>query len=271
MQHLRRTAVVGAKRLVADPSEWALFLDIDGTLLDMAPTPDAVVVPPGTVELLSSLAQRFEGAVALSTGRRVGDADRLFAPLKLTTSGVHGTEVRTGSGAKTTMLTPPAPLELVQAVNRAAGMAPGALVELKGAGIAVHYRNVPDACALLELELARIIGGRYDMELRAGRKVFEIIPKGYSKGSALRWLMELSPFRGRRPVMIGDDKGDEPALLAAQSLGGFGLKVAGEHFARACADFDGVAPVRSWLWALAADGGAHARPLEMAPTARPQQ
>lgn len=248
--------MVRPKRLVADPSEWALFIDIDGTLLDMAPTPDSVVVPPGLVRVLEALAHRFAGAVALSTGRRVCDADRLFAPLKLTTSGVHGTEVRTSPGAERTMLVSPASPELVEAVTRAASMSPGVLVEPKGAGIAVHYRNAPDAGPMLKLELARIVGDRNDLVLRPGRKVLEIIPKGYSKGTALTWFMGQPPFRGRRPVMIGDDEGDESALLAAQRFGGIGLKVAGEHFSRACADFDGVPSVRAWLAALA--GGATA-------------
>jgi trehalose 6-phosphate phosphatase len=254
------------RRLVGDPREWALFIDIDGTLLDMAPTPDAVVVPPGLVHVLEALAQRFEGAVALSTGRRVREADRLFAPLRLTASGVHGTEVRAAPGAATTMLVPPASPELVAVVTRIAGIFPGALVEQKGAGVAVHYRNAPDAGPVLQLELARIVAERKDLALRPGRKVLEVIPKGFSKGTALTWLMRQPPFHGRRPVMIGDDRGDESALLAAQRLGGLGLKVAGEHFSRIGADFDGVASVRAWLATLADRGVASAaEPSELRP------
>jgi trehalose 6-phosphate phosphatase len=242
---------VGPKQLITDPGEWALFIDIDGTLLDMAPTPDAVVVPRGLVHVLAALARKFDGAVALSTGRRVADADHLLAPLQLATSGVHGTEVRRRAGGETAMLAGPAPPDLVRAVKAAAGLFPGVLVEQKAAAVAVHYRSAPDAGAPLEVELARIVGAREGTVLRRGRKVLEIVPAGYSKGTALRWLMQLSPFRGRRPVMIGDDECDEAALAAAQHMGGLGLRVAGEHFARECSDFDGVADVRAWLRALA--------------------
>jgi trehalose 6-phosphate phosphatase len=243
--------MVGPEQPMADPSEWALFIDIDGTLLDMAPTPDAVVVPAGLVRVLAALAQKFEGAVALSTGRRVRDADRLFSPLRLVTSGVHGTELRGHPGAETAMLAPPLPLELAEAVDRAAGRFPGVLVERKGAGIAVHYRNAPDAGRALGLELGRIVAAHAGVVLRRGRKVLEIVPEGYSKATALRRLMTLSPFHGRRPVMIGDDACDQSALLAARRLGGLGLSVAGEHFSTARADFDGAAGVRSWLRGLA--------------------
>jgi trehalose 6-phosphate phosphatase len=244
-------AIPPPEEILRNPAAWALFLDIDGTLLDMAPAPDAVVVPPEVVQILAGLADTFGGAVALSTGRQVSDADRLLAPLQLKTCGVHGTEARTVPGGETLMLVPPVPDALVGAVLDVARGAPGVLVEQKSVGIAVHYRNVPDARPLLVRELARVVTGFEGFALHPGRRVLEIIPQGYSKGTALTWLMRLAPFNGRRPIMIGDDAGDQPAFLAAERHGGFGFKVAGEHFNPAEADFASISHVRSWLSSLA--------------------
>ena len=233
--------------LIGDPARWALFLDIDGTLLDVAPTPDAVSIPPGLVPTLERLVREFAGAVALITGRRVSAGDRLFAPLKLVTSGVHGTEVRAVAGGEQSMLVPPTPSGLVHEVSSVTRMSPGILVEQKGAGLAVHYRNAPEARMALETELGHIVNRWPAFELRPGRKVLEVLPRGYSKGTALAWQMRLPPFQGRLPLMIGDDRGDEPALAAAVRLGGIGLTVAGEHFGSSAADFDDAASVRAWL------------------------
>jgi trehalose 6-phosphate phosphatase len=252
MQDIPRTGSASRlERVSADPAECALFIDIDGTLLDMAPAPDAVVVPPGLVQTLSRLVRSFSGAVALSTGRRVVDADRFFAPLRLVTSGVHGTEARTQVGGDIAMLAAPVPQALLVAVREVARLSPGILVEEKGAGIAIHYRHAPEMRATVVAELERIAGEWDDFALRSGRRVLDLIPKCCSKGTGLKSLMRLPTFRGRRPIMIGDDHGDEPAMAEAQRFGGIGLKVAGEHFSARGADFDSAASVRRWLTALA--------------------
>ena len=246
------SALSKAGAVLAEPDRWALFIDIDGTLLSVAPTPDAVMVPAGLVQLLDGLASGLGGAIAILTGRRVADADRLFAPLKLVASGVHGTELRSERGGPIATLAPTIPSDVIGAMNNIAGVASGILVEQKGCGVAVHYRNAPLARRALETELAAIIAASsYDLVLRKGRKVLEAIPNGYSKGTALAALLSRPPFKGRSPVMVGDDVGDEPAFLTAERLGGMALRVAGEHFDKQEADFDGVAGVHAWLKALA--------------------
>jgi trehalose 6-phosphate phosphatase len=242
-----------AAAVLASPRDWALFIDIDGTLLGMASTPDAVSVPAGLVPLLGRLAAGLDGAVALLTGRRIADADRLFAPLRLAASGVHGTELRAEPEGPVSTLAPAMPAGMLQAMHDLEGLAEGILVEPKGAGLAVHYRNAPGARDALEARAAAIAAACPDkFAVRKGRMVIEVVPEGFSKGTALALLASRPPFKGRRPVMIGDDAGDEVALAAAERLGGLALRVAGEHFGPASADFTGVDSVCAWLEALAA-------------------
>jgi trehalose 6-phosphate phosphatase len=241
-----------ARALLASPDGCALFIDIDGTLLGVAPTPDEVHVPAGLVSLLEDVWRGLGGAAAVLTGRRIADADRLFSPLSFIASGVHGTELRGEPSAPILTLAPAIPASVVQAMNNISSLAAGILVEQKGCGVAVHYRNAPLARQALESEVAAIIAASsYDLVLREGRKVLEAVPRGYSKGTALLRLAAEPPFRGRRPIMIGDDVGDESAFQAAEGLGGVGLRVAGEHFRPEASDFGGVADVRAWLEALA--------------------
>jgi trehalose 6-phosphate phosphatase len=252
MQGVGMNAIGRAGAVLADPDQWALFVDIDGTLLGVAATPDAVTVPPGLVPLLDSVVRGLGGAAAILTGRRIADADRLFAPLKLVASGVHGTELRSERGGPIDTLAQPIPAEVIQAMNNISCIASGILVEQKGCGVAVHYRNAPLARKALETELAAIVAASsYELVLRQGRKVLEAVPSGYSKGTALTTLISRLPFKGRRPVMVGDDVGDESAFLVAERLGGLALRVAGEHYDSGTADFDGVHSVRAWLKALA--------------------
>jgi trehalose 6-phosphate phosphatase len=251
MQEISKPGAEKRERVLANAAEWALFIDIDGTLLDMAPRPDAALVPAGLVDTMDGLVQRLGGAVALVTGRRVSDADRFFEPLRLVTSGVHGSEARSAPGGAIELLAAPAPPGMLRAVHAIAGLSSGILVEEKGAGVAVHFRDAPQQLPAIERSLGRIVIEWDSYTLRCGRKVLELVPKAHSKGTGLGALMRLPAFSSRRPVMIGDDHGDEPAMHLAQRMGGLALRVAGEHFGRDGADFDDAAGVRSWLSILA--------------------
>jgi trehalose 6-phosphate phosphatase len=238
--------------LLEDPSDWALFLDLDGTLLDVAATPRGVSVPPELVPLLGRLVAGLEGAVGVISGRRVAEIDRFLAPLKLVAAGVHGSELRTAADAAIEDAAEPLPAELVEEVNGLSRLTPGVLVEPKRSSISVHYRAAPWAGPLIEAALRRLLErGPDHLILCPGRKVFEVVPLHISKGTALEKLAALPPFRSRRPIMIGDDVADESALEAAVRLGGRGLKVAGEHFPKETAHFAGPAHVRAWLRDLA--------------------
>ena len=200
MQGMDVSALDKASAVLADPNRWALFVDIDGTLLGMAATPDAVVVPAGLVQLLDSVVGGLGGAVAILTGRRIAEADRLFAPLKLAASGVHGTELRLERGGPIDTLSQEIPASVIQAMDNISRIASGILVEHKGSGVAVHYRNAPLARRALESEMAAIVAASsYDLVLREGRKVLEAVPLGYSKGTALTTLIVAASLQGAPP------------------------------------------------------------------------
>lgn len=232
--------------------DFALFLDLDGTVIDIAPTPDGVTIPEGLAELLKRLGHCLGGALAVLTGRPIADVDRFLVPLVPVAAGVHGAELRLIPKGEIVSMAEPIDREIVRAVRRTADEHTGVLVEIKHASVALHYRQTPSLGPLLEAALARIlVDGPDHLILARGRQVLEIVPRQVSKGAALEAIMELPAFAGRCPIMIGDDIPDLSAFEAAIGLGGSGLKVAGEQFSPAEADFAGPAEVRAWLKTLA--------------------
>lgn len=219
------------------PHDWALFLDIDGTLLDLAERPEAIVVPdylPGTLHALS---RQLGGALALVTGRSIEFVDPLFAPFRFPVAGLHGAERRDAAGRLRRTHIPPAFQEMKQAIAREAHAWPGAIVEDKGAAVTVHYRQTPGSEAEIVEAMQRYLDeAGPDWSLQRGKMVVEICPAHASKGHAIEAFLGEAPFEGRRPITIGDDVTDETMFAAANRLGGQSVRIgdaSGKTLARA--------------------------------------
>lgn len=209
----------------APESQWALFLDVDGTLLDLAPDPDSVKIPAGLVDLLAKLSQRLNGALALISGRRVEALDKLFKPLRLPCVGLHGFEWRNSAGRESRLSIDDSALQIMRtAAARLSDKFPGVLMEDKGLSIAFHFRNDRQHAAALRKEIDAIARNTCFF-VQDGIDVYEICPFGADKGDGLSRLMRDRAFRYRLPIFIGDDITDEKALAAAQKFTGMGIQV----------------------------------------------
>ncbi|MGY5807138.1 trehalose-phosphatase [Rhizobium sp. LEGMi198b] len=235
------------------PHEWALFLDIDGTLLDLAETPEAIVVPPSLPFVLQTLSRQLGGALALVTGRGVGFVDPLFTPFHFSVAGLHGAERRDAAGRLRRALIPPAFQEMKRMITREVEAWPGVLVEDKGAAVAVHYRLAPARQADVAEAMQRYLQeAGPDWILQHGKLVVEICPAHASKGHAVEAFLNEPPFNGRRPLAIGDDVTDETMFAVANRLGGQSVRVgspSGKTLARA--SIPSPARLREILAALA--------------------
>ena len=239
-------ALESATSLAPSP-DWALLLDVDGTLLPIAETPDGVLGSAQLCGILSRLAPALGGALALISGRSIENLDRLFAPLTLAAAGLHGLERRDAAGRLHLLGEAEALDHLRAPLAELAEEHPGLLLEDKGRALALHYRKAPDQKARLEGRVAALLAGSQDsLRLIHGKMVLEIKPRHADKGSAVRAFMAEAPFDGRTPVFLGDDITDEDGFRAVNALGGLsihvGLVVATEARYR-LADVEQV-----WLW-----------------------
>jgi len=202
----------------------ALFLDFDGTLVGLAPTPEAIEIPPALIPLLSDLRDQLGGALAVVSGRQIDSIDRFLAPLRLAAAGEHGVQRRDAEGRMQEQRAPDlAPI--LDIANELARVHEGLLVERKHAAIALHYRLAPQLEAVCRDAMSRAIAGHPQLELMHGKFVFEAKPAGINKGLAIDAFMREAPFAGRTPVFAGDDTTDESGFAIVQPRGGIAIKV----------------------------------------------
>jgi trehalose 6-phosphate phosphatase len=234
----------------------AIFLDVDGTLLDLAERPDDVVTPKDLVATLVRAERKLAGALALISGRAIGDLDRLFEPLRLRASGIHGAEIRfEPDGAVTST---PAAMELPQslwtALTREAAAFPGAFVENKRFSFVVHYRRAPRAERPLRQAVMRLIDSSPGpVEVMDARYAFELRAPGFDKGGAIAAFLSTPAFRGRTPVFVGDDATDESGFAVVTARGGYAYSV-GTRRPGAIGLFAHPSAVRDWLSEFARRG-----------------
>ena len=248
---MREAANAGtAEWPIIDPARDAILLDVDGTILDIAATPQDVRVPAPLRASLGRLIESTGGATALVSGRMLETLDTLFTPLKLAAIGCHGAQIRRSPFAISEVRIKPLPDSLRRALSDIHDLEPRIRIEDKTFTLAFHFRSARDReDPLFRLLRDRVLpfAGQYD--LLRGKSVFEVRPRACNKGEALRTLMRSAPFAGRRPVFFGDDNTDEDAFAVLPDFGGLGVTV-GRRTQNASFMVHTPHDVRRWLSAL---------------------
>ena len=232
-----------------DLNRLAILLDVDGTLLDIAPTPGEVHVPGSLPRTLALVSEQAGGALALVSGRPIAELDAIFAPLRLPSIGGHGAEMRpVANGVLISGRAALLDAEFKQRLKDIATRHPGVLIEDKGYSLALHYRLVPkEGLGLVhDIKHAFEAWGDPSWELLSGKAVLEIKSAAFNKGTAVRQLMAYPPFTGREPIFIGDDRTDEDAFAVVPEFNGHAMSVGRKlpdiHF-----HFQSPSDVRGWL------------------------
>src|ERR1700752_2656765 len=235
--------------LVPHLSETAVLLDIDGTLLDLMPTPREVWVPPGLSKTLNRLHQRTNGALALVSGRSLNDIDLIFAPDQFPAVGGHGAEMRLEAEAEAVAAhAPPLDKELKRRLAAIARLSPGILLEDKGYSLALHYRLAPHAEKAIYEAVSLIRADLPDapIEVLPGKQVCEIKHSGFTKASGVRELMTHPPFKGRKPFFIGEYVTDASVFAIMPDFDGVAFSV-GRRARGGAGHFDAPSDVREFL------------------------
>jgi len=228
----------------------ALFVDFDGTLVELADTPDSIQVAAELGPMLRRLRRRLGGRLAIVSGRSLADLERHVPLSGIAFSGSHGLELQLTDGTRVPLSAPIGLDDVREEVERFAADSGGLLVEEKPAGIALHYRTAPDQADRAEAFMAALAKKR-GFSLQKGNMVVELRPDGATKGDALKAFMSEPEFADARPVFVGDDLTDEHAFAAAALLGGAGVLVGAPRDTAALYRLDSVAAVADWLGAFA--------------------
>ena len=233
-----------------EPGEapWALFLDVDGTLVELAAEPDAVQVDDRLCTLLTALQRKLDGALALVSGRTIATLDHLFSPLILPAAGNHGLERRASGGA----VNRPQPVTEMPAIRDAfsgfMAQNPGTIMEDKTLSVAIHFRNRPELEAeATDLAKNLVAGCGGNLFLQKGKKLVEIRPGQGDKGTAIADFLAETPFSGRLPVFIGDDITDEKGFELVNQRGGHSIRVGNDVTTAARYHVADVTGVIRWL------------------------
>lgn len=205
----------------------AIFTDFDGTLVEIAETPDSIEVPADLAEQIERLSEDFDHAFAVLTGREIADVDRYLSPLQLPIAGAHGAQRRRADGTIEDVDSELA-IEaeaIAQELEALAIANPELILEAKEGAVALHFRQAPELEDQVRLAMEEALIDHSHFTLVPGKMVLEARPVGFDKGEALRAFMQEEPFLGRTPIFIGDDRTDEDAFRVAQELGGIGIKL----------------------------------------------
>jgi trehalose 6-phosphate phosphatase len=230
----------------------AVLLDVDGTLLDLADTPQSVEVPQRLKQALMALDLQSGGATSFVSGRSMADLDLLFAPVRLAAVAGHGAELRARAGAVPQRFDSAIPADLRQRLEEFGATHEGIIVEDKGYSLALHYRLVPQSGPSVHAAVAAICADypQHPLDVLAGKSVVEVKPSGFNKGTGIRELMKSAPFRGRQPIFIGDDVTDETAFAVLPEFDGIGFSV-GRELPGVAGFFQTPSDVRAWLYSVA--------------------
>lgn len=234
-----------------DPSRLALFLDVDGTLLDIEDHPSGVKADPSLVTLLKRLSDGVCGALSLISGRSVADLDRIFAGTRFAAAGGHGAELRLHPDDPVTSTQWSLPASILEQIRAFAGADPALLLEEKRGGVSLHYRRAPELRQQCTEFVNRLLPElQQDFRLIAGKMVFEFAPAEHNKGAAIGEMMHRHPFAGRNPVFVGDDVTDEDGFRAVNTLEGITIRVGGDLGSEATYSLPDVAAVHRWLGSI---------------------